>query len=117
MPAAIALEAPRLDPLWLSRAAAAMVGPHDVPVAVVGDAEPSLVFLLGTRTELVSPEAAADHVASVPGALALVEARDEAAFHRALDARGVPARILGRVGGLDYSNGRRMVLTLYRGAV
>ncbi len=120
VPAAIALEAPRLSPLWLSREAASAVArarpPADAPVAVAGDAEPSLVFLLGTQTELVSPEVAADRVAAAPGSLALVESRDDGAFRRALGAHGVTASVVARIGGLDYSNGKRMVLTLYRGA-
>lgn len=119
LPAAIALEAPRLGPLWLSRAAAAMVArerpPPDVPVAAVGYAEPSLVFLLGTQTELASPEQAADRLTSMRGALALVEGREDQAFRKALGARGWQARAIERVAGLDYSNGKRMVLTLYRG--
>jgi len=49
--------APALDALWLSRSAAALVDSAGVqrnrPVAIAGDAEPSLVFLLGTKTKLV----------------------------------------------------------------
>jgi 4-amino-4-deoxy-L-arabinose transferase-like glycosyltransferase len=119
LPAAIALEAPRLGPLWLSGAAAAMVArerpPPNAPVAAVGYAEPSLVFLLGTRTELASPDQAAARLTSVRGAVALVEGREDQAFRAALGARGWQARVIERVAGLDYSNGKRMVLTLYRG--
>jgi 4-amino-4-deoxy-L-arabinose transferase-like glycosyltransferase len=119
LPAAVALEAPRLGPLWLSRAAAAMVArerpPPGVPVSAVGYAEPSLVFLLGTRTALVSAEQAAQNLTAARGALALVETREDAAFRAALGARGWQAQAIERVAGLDYSNGRRMVLTLYRG--
>ncbi len=119
VPAAIALEAPRLTPLWLSRAAAAMVAgahpPARLAVAAVGYAEPSLVFLLGTRTDLATPEGAAARIAAARGALALVESRDDQAFRRALDARGWKARAVERAAGVDYSNGKRMVLTLYRG--
>ena len=119
VPAAIALEAPRLDALWLSRGAARMVSdyrpPPGVPVAAVGYDEPSLVFLLGTDTLIASPEAAAERVTAARGAVALVESRDDAAFRRSLGARGWQARVVERVAGLDYSNGRRLILTLYRG--
>ncbi|HUZ72908.1 MAG TPA: glycosyltransferase family 39 protein [Stellaceae bacterium] len=120
VPAAIALEMPRLDPLWLSRAAAVMVAgeqhkPVRLPVAAVGYAEPSLVFLLGTRTDLTTPDAAAARITAAHGGLALVESRDDEAFRRALGARGWQARVVERAAGLDYSNGKRMVLTLYRG--
>jgi 4-amino-4-deoxy-L-arabinose transferase-like glycosyltransferase len=119
LPAAFALEAPRLGTLWLSRAAAAMVEqerpPPGVPVSAVGYAEPSLVFLLGTHTAFASPDQAARNLTAARGALALVERREDAAFRAALGARGWQAQALARVGGLDYSNGKRMVLTLYRG--
>jgi 4-amino-4-deoxy-L-arabinose transferase-like glycosyltransferase len=119
LPVAFALEAPRLDRLWLSRDAAGMVAryrpPRAVPVAAAGYAEPSLVFLLGTATQLVSPETAADRLTSARGAVALVESRDDEAFRRALAARGWSATVVERVAGVDYSNGKRMMLTLYRG--
>jgi 4-amino-4-deoxy-L-arabinose transferase-like glycosyltransferase len=114
---ALAVEAPRLHPLWLSREAAAMVTkagtPRGAPVDVVGYDEPSLVFLLGTATVIATPEQAAANLASSP---ALVESRDDAAFLAAAHARGITAEALGRVAGLDYSNGKHMILTLYRGA-
>jgi 4-amino-4-deoxy-L-arabinose transferase-like glycosyltransferase len=115
-----ALIVPSLDPLWLSRGATLLVAryhpPPDAPVAVVGYAEPSLVFLLGTRTRSLSPDAAAAYIATVRGAAALVSDRDDAAFHRALEARGWAARLVDSVAGIDYSNGRRLVLSLYTGA-
>jgi 4-amino-4-deoxy-L-arabinose transferase-like glycosyltransferase len=111
LPAAFAVEAPRLHPLWLSRSAANLV-PPGVPVSVAGDSEPSLVFLLGTRTVLASPQEAAARLSS--GGVALVESHDEKAFHAALEALGVRAEPAGQAAGLDYSNGKRIVLTLYR---
>jgi len=121
LPLTFAFVAPRLDRLWLSRAAAQLVARNataqDAPVvAAAGYAEPSLVFLLGTRTMLVDPARAAQHVATAPGGMALVESRDDAAFQADLAAQGGKARMLGRVSGIDYSNGRPMTLTLYDGA-
>ena len=82
--------APALDALWLSRSAAALIASAgvnpDMPVAVAGDAEPSLVFMLGTKTKLVSAEAAADYLATTPNARALVETRSETEFTAALAA-------------------------------
>jgi len=43
----------------------------------------------------------------------LVEGREEGPFRQALARLGKTPRILGRVAGLDYSNGKTMVLTLY----
>jgi 4-amino-4-deoxy-L-arabinose transferase-like glycosyltransferase len=114
------LVAPSLDSLWLSRGAAALVArlrpPPLAPVVVVGYAEPSLVFMLGTRTRSLSPEAAAGYLTTTPGAAALVSDRDDAAFRRALAARGSEARLVDHVAGIDTANGKRMVLSLYEGA-
>jgi 4-amino-4-deoxy-L-arabinose transferase-like glycosyltransferase len=98
---------PRLDPLWLSRSAAALVGHPDEPVLSVGYSEPSLVFLLGTATRLVGTAQAA----AAGGGLALVADRDDAAFRAALGLRATPQ---GSVRGVDYSTGRWLVLTLYK---
>jgi 4-amino-4-deoxy-L-arabinose transferase-like glycosyltransferase len=116
---AFAFVAPGLDGLWLSRAAAEVVQryrpPRDAPVVAVGYSEPSLVFLLGTRTRSLSPDAAAQYITSARGAAALVSERDDAAFRQALGSRGWQPRLVDRVDGLDYSNGQPMVLTLYTG--
>ena len=115
--------APRLDPLWLSdrteRAleAARLLprqGVAEAPVAVAGFAEPSLVFALGTPTELEDAEEAA--IAIAEGRPAVVEARQEAAFRQALAARGVQARLVREIAGLDYSNGDEMTLRVYQSA-
>lgn len=109
--------APALDALWLSRSAEALIAgagvAHDLPVAIAGDAEPSLVFLLGTKTKLVSADGAADYLATTPHARALVETRSETAFMAALATHNLKPQALGTVAGLDYSNGHGMRLTLY----
>ena len=115
--------APHLEPLWLSTEAAhaltkAGLNPREGvtpgPVEVAGYAEPSLVFQLGTTTDLGDARDAADGVAD--GRPAFVESREEAAFRRALAADGAQALPAGQVKGIDYSNGDQMVLTIYRGA-
>ena len=80
-------------------------------MAVAGYAEPSLVFALGTATELDTPQEAAQAIAE--NRPAVVESRQEAAFHAALKALGVQALLVGEVKGLDYSNGQRMTLRIY----
>jgi 4-amino-4-deoxy-L-arabinose transferase-like glycosyltransferase len=109
--------APALDALWLSRSAAALIAstgvPGGVPVAVAGDAEPSLVFLLGTKTKLLSADAAADYLVTTPNARALVETRSETAFLATLAAHRLMPQALGTVSGFNYSNGHGMRLTLY----
>ena len=120
LPPSLALVAPHLDRLWLSRDAAAAVAryrpPANAPVVAVGFSEPSLVFLLGTRTRSLTPDAAAQYIVSAKRAAALVSDEDDDAFRHALEARGWQPRLIDRVAGLDYSNGKAMVLTLYAGA-
>lgn len=84
-------------------------------VASAGYREPSLVFLLGTGTVLTDGAGAAAHLGSGPCALALVEQREEPAFKAAL-SRADPPETIGRVVGVNYSNGRSVDLTLYGAA-
>ncbi len=106
---------PGLDRLWLSRAAAELVAQHKptagTRLVAVGYSEPSLVFLLGTDVRLTTPRGAAEALQG--GGEALVGSREEAMFLQALSVRGLVAQPRGSVRGLDYSNGQRMVLTLY----
>jgi 4-amino-4-deoxy-L-arabinose transferase-like glycosyltransferase len=105
---------PGLDRLWLSREAAELAARHPAaggPLVVVGYSEPSLVFLLGTDLRLTTPGGAAAMLAD--GSQALVTNRADANFRQAAAARGLAAKPSGSVAGLDYSNGQRMVLTLY----
>ena len=118
--AAVGLLAPRLDPLWLSQRTeraleAARLLPRQgfvaAPVAVAGYAEPSLVFALGTPTDLGDvPEAVAALADERP---AVVEGREQAEFEAALKRRGVRAREVGKIEGLDYSNGDDTTLRVY----
>ncbi len=113
---ALGFIAPSLDQLWLSRSAAGLVHANaspEVAIAVAGYNEPSLIFLLGTQTRIVPGGAAALFLAGDPHAMALVEGREEGPFRQALAHLSKRPRILGRVSGLDYSNGKLMVLTLY----
>jgi hypothetical protein len=90
--------------------------PADAPVAAVGYREPSLVFLLGTATRFLAPDAAAQYITDTRGAAALVGDRDDESFRQALRARGWEPRAVDHVDGLDYSNGKHMTLTLYTAA-
>ena len=116
MPAALTI-VPSLDLLWLSRAAAAVVARYPPPlgraVLSVGYSEPSLVFLLGTTTRLVTAEFSSDQLAGA--GLALVNERDDAQFRQSLADHRMIARSLEQVAGVDYSaGGMPVVLTLYR---
>jgi len=115
--------APRLSPLWLSsRTEKALEkaqllpeqGIADAPVSVAGYAEPSLVFLIGTETELGGPEDAAQAITEHRPAV--VEGRQQAAFERALARDRAQAHLVAAVRGLDYSDGKTMTLRIYEAA-
>jgi hypothetical protein len=106
---------PALDRLWLSRGAAELVAQYPpaagAPLVAIGYGEPSLVFLLGGHVRIAMPGDAADILAG--SGAALVSDREDAMFRQSLSARALSAHPLGSVAGLDYSNGQRLVLTLY----
>ncbi len=116
VPAAL-MVAPELNYLWPSRSAAAALvchppGPGEA-VLSVGYSEPSLVFLLGTATRLVTADPGDAQLAGA--GLALVNERNSPEFLRSLAHRGLTARALDHVEGLDYSaRAGKLVLTLYR---
>ena len=115
--------APNLKPLWVSRNVARSLartgtdprnGVTPGPVAVTGFAEPSLIFLLGTETELVDEEDAA--LATAQGRPVLVESRNEPRYRAELAKLAVRATPVAVIDGFNYSRGRRAILTLYRSA-
>lgn len=110
---------PSLDPIWLSRGVAQLIARSDRlnrPVAVAGDSEPSLVFLLGTGTKITGGTGAADFLAHTAGAVVLVEDREQTTFRAALHNDEVGVHPLGQISGVNYSNGRHLELTLYERA-
>jgi 4-amino-4-deoxy-L-arabinose transferase-like glycosyltransferase len=118
--ALVGLLAPRLEPLLLSQRTEAVLagarllprqGVAPGPIAVAGYAEPSLVFGIGTGTDLGGAQEAAEALAD--NRAAVVESREQAAFQAALKNLRVTPRRIGVVAGLDYSNGDKTTLTIY----
>ena len=114
------LVAPRLDALWLSQRVARGLraegldprnGVTPGPVAVAGYGEPSLIFLLGTQTQLVDAAGAAQAIAERRPAV--VESRLSPAFQAALQARGATARAVAIIKGRNYSDGDEETLVAY----
>ncbi len=114
-----AVVAPRLEPLWpaprldlaLHRLGLAPTeGNLPGPVAVAGYAEPSVVFRLGTQTQLSDGAGAA--AAILQGRPAIVEAREEADFRAALPP-GTRLRAAGRITGVNFSKGWPLDLSIY----
>jgi 4-amino-4-deoxy-L-arabinose transferase-like glycosyltransferase len=113
--------APALRPLWLSSRAARALAQVDLsplggvtpgPVTVAGYEEPSIVFLLGSNTELGDADDAVAAIAE--GRPAIVEGRLDGAFRSALTRQGVKALRVGEGAGLDYSNNHHDILRIYR---
>jgi 4-amino-4-deoxy-L-arabinose transferase-like glycosyltransferase len=114
--------AANIPALWPSNAILAELKRHGFdprdpaspgPAALIGYAEPSAVFL--TRPDTVLSDDPADGVrALAQGRPAVVEARRDRAFRADLAQAGVRAQALETVRGFDYSNGRKVALTLYR---
>lgn len=107
---------PGADALWPGRALAAEMertGVMEAPaLAVVGYAEPSLVFLTRTDMNSIGAAEAASLIRDVPGAVVLVEGRERPAFDAALG--GVEVEQLGRVSGINVSRGKPVDIAILR---
>lgn len=111
--------APSLKPIWLSPAIKAAVDanrPCDTTVlASAPYHEPSLVFLVGTKTILTDVDGVAAHLLGDPAcALGLSPVADEKKLSDMLAAQGKTANRLAEIDGLNYSSGDRLSLGLYR---
>lgn len=111
---------PRLSAVWLSPRIAAAVaqaapGLPARDFGIAGYHEPSLQFAMGGDIHLLTtPEAGAAFLAGGPGRIAAISDRQEAAFRRAAEARGLRLRDLGSVTGLNYVRGRWITLSLFK---
>ncbi len=111
---------PRADAIWPSRHAAETVArlypdPKTRPALIAtGYREPSLVFHAGTSTTFADPPGIVDQLkARGERWVALVEERERAAFEKAAKERGLAYRAADTWSGFNYSQGRRVTLTLY----
>jgi 4-amino-4-deoxy-L-arabinose transferase-like glycosyltransferase len=115
---AMAAVAPRLDQLMVSTKAAELIarsGALPSAVAVAGYAEPSLVFLVGTKIKFVAKGSeAAEFITKTPKSVALVSEQRTAEFQQYLTEENFSAEAIGNVKGLNYSKGDQVSLTLYR---
>jgi len=111
------LAVPHANELWLSQRLSDSVARHampgDPPVVTAGYAEPSIRFLLGTKTALETGAGAA-LIAATSGGLALVDSEDNDNFLALVTAGGGRAEALDEISGLNYSRGRETRITLYR---
>jgi hypothetical protein len=78
--------------------------------------EPSLVFLLGTKTRFTDGAGAADFLNRGPCRFALIDPRSERNFTQRADAIGLHYARGGRIDGYNISIGRSVALTVFRSA-
>ncbi|WP_163272735.1 ArnT family glycosyltransferase [Chelativorans alearense] len=110
---------PSLETIWLTPRIAAAVKVNkpctNSRLASAGYHEPSLVFLVGTKTLLTDVEGAADHLLSDPVcALALVPASEAARLAERASAGGKSIVPVALIEGVNYSKGKRLSLRLFR---
>lgn len=113
--AILGLELPMLPTLWIAPQVKAALAVHGASgFGAVGYNEPSLRFLCGTDTYF-APNIAASvrFLTTASGRVVAVEGRDRLAFERAASAAGIEPRPFASITGYDYSDGQRVVLTLY----
>jgi hypothetical protein len=81
--------------------------------AAVGYEEPSLIFMLGTKTLPIDPSGAADFLAQGGCRFALVDWRAERAFAQRAEAIGLRYILKTRVDGYNYSNGKQVSIAVF----
>ena len=81
-------------------------------MTVIGFAEPSIVFTLGTETELGDAGDGAEAIAE--GRPVVVEDRQKAGFLSELAGDRLKASPVGAVAGWDYVTARNVRLVVYR---
>jgi hypothetical protein len=124
LPYAAVLEglAPRLQPLWIAPRLHALLAERapNLPASafgITGHAEPSVVFAVGTGTNLLRTGGdAARFLAGAPNRVVAVGNRAEADFQREAALLGLTPTEIGTVTGLNYTRGRWVTLILYRTA-
>ncbi len=89
------------------------------PAIVAGYFEPSIVFLLGTKTRVTDGATAARIAFASELAPAIIESREASAFEtefQALSGASSPSRldVIGAVSGINYSNGKNVEIVIYR---
>jgi hypothetical protein len=112
----LGLELPSLPQLWIAPQVVADLRarwPGGIDFASVGYDEPSLMFLCGTKTELLGPDDGAHFLRLGWPRAVLVDSRDEPAFKSAAKGLGLSPAPVAEIDGYNYSRGRRVHLTIY----
>jgi 4-amino-4-deoxy-L-arabinose transferase-like glycosyltransferase len=116
--AVLGVALPLMRPVFPSRALAEMIGAsgcRNPVVASAGFHEPSLVFLVGTRTRLVDGATAAEILRGGDCRLAIIESRHDRAFAQRAERNGLRYSLRGRVeNSININGGRSISFTIYR---
>ena len=83
-------------------------------IGAAGYHEPSMVFLLGKDTLLITEHEAALLLAEAPQSLAIIEGRKKQGFSETIDQLGIAVTEVGRVTGFNISRGQDVTLHLYQ---
>jgi hypothetical protein len=111
---------PALSRIHVSSAIAAKIADLPTPpvaIATSGYQEPSLVFLLGRDLLLLDPKEAALFLVEAPGGLALIEARQQAAFLEVASQLELGLMPPLQVNGFNISKGQDVLILLYRAEI
>jgi 4-amino-4-deoxy-L-arabinose transferase-like glycosyltransferase len=119
----LGVELPLLSPLWIApRVAEALRTywpggrPEGAEFGELGFAEPSLMFLCGTQTQLMGdPGQAAAFLSGGADRVLLVNSRDLPKLTATLKAQGQTPQNVATLSGYNYSRGQRVSLTLLSG--
>ena len=108
---------PDLKTVWVAPRLAAAIKRHaqcaQPQIASAGFEEPSLVFLLGTGTELVDGDGAARFLAEGGCRIALVTTSNEAAFSAKLAALSKQAKLLEEIAGMNIGKVKKDAIGVY----
>jgi 4-amino-4-deoxy-L-arabinose transferase-like glycosyltransferase len=112
------LAVPRMEKLLVSTRTAELIDAartrmQRTDVAATGYAEPSLVFLAGTQTQLGTIFDTAAFLAADPTRMALIEKQFDQNFRNTVAAQGLNVIEIGQIDGINYSKGDPVVLSLY----
>jgi 4-amino-4-deoxy-L-arabinose transferase-like glycosyltransferase len=110
---------PAVTTVWMSPRIAALLNQvkpcPDSPLASSAYSEPSLVFLTGRPTRYVNIKDTADFLSDHRAcAIAMVGAKQLAAFQARAAQDGLHTQTIGEVKGLNYSAGKMLDMTLFK---
>jgi 4-amino-4-deoxy-L-arabinose transferase-like glycosyltransferase len=110
--------APNLKTIWVApRLAAAVTRDAQCPqpqVASAGFEEPSLVFLVGTKTELVDGDGAARFLAEGGCRVALITTANQPAFSARIAALSKQAELVEQIPGMNIGKVKKEDIGVYR---